>query len=146
MELIVASTIGVLTASGVYLVLRLHAFPVILGLALLSYAVNVFLFSTGRIATDAPPILNKYGDGIYSDPLPQALVLTAIVISFGMTAVLVMISIGSYLEADNDEMALIDEEAAPDAEFEAEAEAEEEAARLSAADASDEEALKGLGV
>lgn len=150
MEMIVASTIGVLTAGGVYLVLRMRAFPVILGLALLSYAVNVFLFSTGRLATDAPPILNKYGDATYSDPLPQALVLTAIVISFGMTAVLVMISIGSYLEADNDEMALIDEEAPPDAEFEAEAQAEEEAARarasLSEADAADEEALKGLGV
>ncbi|MBO9474682.1 Na+/H+ antiporter subunit C [Shimia sp. R10_1] len=150
MEMIVASTIGVLTAGGVYLVLRMRAFPVIVGLALLSYAVNVFLFSTGRLATDAPPILNKYGDATYSDPLPQALVLTAIVISFGMTAVLVMISIGSYLEADNDEMALIDEEAPPDAEFEAEAQAEEEAARarasLSEADAADEEALKGLGV
>lgn len=149
MEMIVASTIGVLTAAGIYLILRLRAFPVILGLALLSYAVNVFLFSTGRLATDAPPILNKYGDAVYTDPLPQALVLTAIVISFGMTAVLVMIAIGSYLEADNDEMALIDEEAAPDAEFEAEAEAEEAAARAtqtSADDAADDEALKGLGV
>ncbi|MGR3714009.1 MAG: Na+/H+ antiporter subunit C [Shimia sp.] len=102
MELLVASAVGVLTAGGVYLILRLRAFPVILGVSLLSYAVNVFLFSTGRLAVDAPPILQKYGDVAYSDPLPQALVLTAIVISFGMTAVLVMIALGAYLEADHD--------------------------------------------
>jgi multicomponent K+:H+ antiporter subunit C len=93
-----------MTAGGVYLMLRLRTFPVILGLALLSYAVNVFLFSSGRLSIDMSPILSKYGDASYSDPLPQALVLTAIVISFGMTAVLVMISLGAYLEADNDEI------------------------------------------
>ena len=93
MELLVASSVGVLTAGGVYLILRLRAFPVILGLALLSYAVNIFLFSTGRLLVNAPPVLSKYGDAVYTDPLPQALVLTAIVISFGMTAVLVMIAV-----------------------------------------------------
>ncbi len=111
MEMIVASAIGVLTAGGIYLILRLRAFPVILGMALLSYAVNVFLFSTGRLAVNLPPVLNKYADVSYSDPLPQALVLTAIVISFGMTAVLVMIALGSYLEADSDEINLIDVDA-----------------------------------
>jgi len=102
MEMIVASSVGVLTAGGVYLVLRQRAFPVILGLAMLSYAVNVFLFSAGRLKVGAPPVLNNYADVPYSDPLPQALVLTAIVISFGMTAVLVMIAIGSYLESAED--------------------------------------------
>ena len=102
MEIVVASSVGVLTAGGVYLVLRLRAFPVILGLALLSYAVNVFLFASGRLAINAPPVLDKYADVSYSDPLPQALVLTAIVISFGMTAVMVMIALGAYLEADHD--------------------------------------------
>lgn len=102
MEIIVASSIGTLTAGGVYLLLRLRTFPVILGLALLSYAVNVFLFASGRLAIDQSPILSKYGDATYTDPLPQALVLTAIVISFGMTAVLVMIGLGAYLEADSD--------------------------------------------
>ncbi|MDR9392698.1 Na+/H+ antiporter subunit C [Roseovarius sp. SYSU LYC5161] len=106
MEIVVASSVGVLTAAGVYLILRLRAFPVILGLALLSYAVNVFLFATGRLAINAPPVLNKYADVSYSDPLPQALVLTAIVISFGMTAVLVMIALGAYLEADDDSINL----------------------------------------
>jgi multicomponent K+:H+ antiporter subunit C len=102
MEILVASAIGTMTAGGVYLILRLRTFPVILGLALLSYAVNVFIFSSGRLAVDLSPILSKYGDASYTDPLPQALVLTAIVISFGMTAVLVMISLGAFLEADSD--------------------------------------------
>ncbi|TFL18897.1 Na+/H+ antiporter subunit C [Jannaschia formosa] len=102
MELIVASTVGVLTAAGVYLMLRLRTFAVILGLAMLSYAVNVFLFASGRLAIDQSPILSRYGDATYTDPLPQALVLTAIVISFGMTAVLVMIGLGAYLEAGSD--------------------------------------------
>ncbi|MFQ1702178.1 Na+/H+ antiporter subunit C [Loktanella agnita] len=102
MELIVASAVGVLTAGGVYLMLRLRTFPVILGLALLSYAVNVFLFASGRLAINMAPILSKYGEASYTDPLPQALVLTAIVISFGMTAVLVMIGLAAFLEAEDD--------------------------------------------
>ncbi len=102
MEFVVASSVGALTAAGVYLILRLRAFASILGLALLSYAVNIFLFSSGRLAIDVPPILSKYGEATYTDPLPQALVLTAIVISFGMTAVLVMVALGAYLESNND--------------------------------------------
>lgn len=102
MEIVVASSVGILTAGGIYLILRQRAFPVILGLAMLSYAVNVFLFSSGRLVSGLPPVLDKYADASYSDPLPQALVLTAIVISFGMTAVLVMIALGSYLESAED--------------------------------------------
>jgi len=112
MEIVVASSVGVLTASGIYLILRLRAFPVILGLAFLSYAVNMFLFSSGRLAINLPPVLSKYTDTLYTDPLPQALVLTAIVISFGMTAVLVMVALGAFLEADDDRIDL-DKEGAP---------------------------------
>jgi len=101
MELLVASAIGVLTAAGLYLVLRLRTFPVILGMSLLTYAVNVFLFASGRLAMGAPPILRD-GATTYTDPLPQALVLTAIVISFGMTAVVVMIALGAFLGSDDD--------------------------------------------
>jgi multicomponent K+:H+ antiporter subunit C len=115
MELLVATAIGALTAGGVYLLLRLRSFPVILGLALLSYAVNVFLFASGRLAIDMSPILSKYGDASYTDPLPQALVLTAIVISFGMTAVLVMICLGAFLEADSDRIDIDETEADKDA-------------------------------
>ena len=104
MEIVVASSVGALTAAGIYLILRLRAFASILGLALLTYAVNVFLFASGRLAIDLPPILQPYGEASYTDPLPQALVLTAIVISFGMTAVLVMVALGAYLETDDDRL------------------------------------------
>lgn len=103
MELLVASAIGILTAGGIYLTLRLRTFPVILGISLLTYAVNVFLFASGRLTVSAPPILQRYAEDVsYADPLPQALVLTAIVISFGMTAVVVMISLGAFLGSDDD--------------------------------------------
>ncbi|MGB1234129.1 MAG: Na+/H+ antiporter subunit C [Planktomarina sp.] len=101
MELLVATAIGAMTAGGIYLVLRLRTFPVILGMSLLTYAVNVFLFASGRLTVGAPPILIK-GVEVYTDPLPQALVLTAIVISFGMTAVVVMIALGAFLGSDDD--------------------------------------------
>ncbi len=102
MEFLVASAVGLLTAAGIYLILRRRTFPVILGTSLLSYAVNVFLFATGGLKTNAPPILNKYAEVAYTDPLPQALVLTAIVISFGMTAVVVMVALAAYLSAKDD--------------------------------------------
>ncbi|WP_374633175.1 Na+/H+ antiporter subunit C [Paracoccus sp. (in: a-proteobacteria)] len=101
MELLVSSAIGVLTAAGVYLILRLRTFAVVLGMTMLSYAINVFLFATGRLIVDAPPILQE-GVEIYTDPVPQALVLTAIVISFGMTAVVVMMALGAFLEGGDD--------------------------------------------
>ena len=104
MEILFASAVGTLTAAGIYLILRKRTFPVILGLSLLSYAVNVFLFATGRLMVNAPPVLNKYAEVAYTDPLPQALVLTAIVISFGMTAVVVMIALGAYLSAKDDQI------------------------------------------
>ena len=100
MEILVASAIGILTAGGLYLVMRLRTFPVIMGISLLTYAVNVFLFTSGRLTVGAPPILTDATT--YADPLPQALVLTAIVISFGMTAVVVMIALGAYLGGDDD--------------------------------------------
>lgn len=101
MELLIASAVGLLTAAGLYLILRRHTFPVILGLSLLSYAVNIFIFAAGRVAPGIPPIINQTALG-YIDPLPQALVLTAIVISFGMTAVIVIMSLGAYLQSGDD--------------------------------------------
>ncbi|QYK41788.1 MAG: Na+/H+ antiporter subunit C [Paracoccaceae bacterium] len=101
MEALIASAIGIMTASGVYLILRKRTFPVIVGLAMLTYAVNVFLFITGRLAINLPPVIDYAAPG-YTDPLPQALVLTAIVISFGMTAVIVMMALGAFLEKGDD--------------------------------------------
>lgn len=101
MELLVALVIGVMTATGVYLVLRARTFPVVLGLTLLSYAINVFLFAMGRLTIGKPAILIE-GITHYADPLPQALVLTAIVISFAMTAFLIVLSLKTRYELGND--------------------------------------------
>lgn len=102
MELLVAIAIGAMTAAGVYLLLRLRSFAVVLGTLMLSYAINAFLFASGRLAVNQPPILNKATDVPYTDPLPQALVLTAIVIGFGMTAVTVMMALGAFIEGGDD--------------------------------------------
>ncbi|MBL8563711.1 MAG: Na+/H+ antiporter subunit C [Gemmobacter sp.] len=110
MELLVASSVGLMTAVGVYLILRLRSFPVIVGLTMISYACNVFIFASGRVVAGLPPILSKDA-AAYTDPMPQALVLTAIVISFGMTAVLVMMALGAFFEAGDDRVDL-DEEGA----------------------------------
>ena len=105
MELLVATAIGAITAAGVYLILRLRTFAVVLGMTMLTYAINAFLFVTGRLVVNMAPILSSH-DNIspadYTDPLPQALVLTAIVISFGMTAVVVMMSLGAFIEGGDD--------------------------------------------
>ncbi|MFC3086044.1 Na+/H+ antiporter subunit C [Tabrizicola soli] len=104
MEALLASAIGTLTAVGIYLMLRLRSFPVILGLTFLSYAVNLFIFAAGRLAVNAAPIIGTPGP--HADPLPQALVLTAIVISFGMTAVMMIMAIGGHLAAGHDRIDL----------------------------------------
>jgi multicomponent K+:H+ antiporter subunit C len=101
MEILVAASIGLLTAAGIYLTLRGQSFPVIIGLTFLSYAVNLFLFAMGRLAVDRAPILSPDAPG-YADPLPQALVLTAIVISFGMTALIVVLALRGFLETGSD--------------------------------------------
>lgn len=98
MELTLALGIGVLTGSGVWLLLRPRGFQVIVGLTLLSYGVNLFIFGMGRLANDKEPILV---DGVppdlanYTDPMPQALVLTAIVIGFAMTALFLVVMLAS---------------------------------------------------
>lgn len=107
MEALLASAIGLLAAVGMYLMLRLRTFPVILGLTFLSYSVNLFLFASGRLALNSAPIIGQ--SETYADPLPQALVLTAIVISFGMTAVIMIMAIGGHLLAGHDRIDLGDE-------------------------------------
>jgi multicomponent K+:H+ antiporter subunit C len=107
MEALVASAIGLMTAVGIYLMLRMRTFPVIVGLSMLSYAVNVFIFASGRMVPGLAPIIDKGAAG-YADPLPQALVLTAIVISFGMTAVLVIMALGAYLHGGDDRVDMTD--------------------------------------
>lgn len=101
METLISLIIGVLTTCGVYLLLRSRTFPVVLGLTLLSYAANLFLLAMGRLVIGAPPIIADGMSG-YTDPLPQALVLTAIVISFAMTAFVIVLALKTYKELGND--------------------------------------------
>ncbi len=103
MEWLISLAIGVLTATGVYLTLRAHTFPVVLGLTLLAYAVNIFLFAMGRLTIGLPAVIDKTAESMqYSDPLPQALVLTAIVIAFGMTAFLIVLALKARGELGSD--------------------------------------------
>ena len=98
MEVILAIAIGVLGGSGVWLILRPRTFQVIMGLSLLSYAVNLFIFAMGSLLLDKEPIVTP---GLaptlenYTDPLPQALLLTAIVIGFATTALFLVLLLAS---------------------------------------------------
>ncbi len=84
MEFVIISVIGILFGCGTYLILQQHLLRVVVGLSLYSHAANLALMVSGGLKRDNPPLLTT--EAPYVDPLPQALVLTAIVISFGMTA------------------------------------------------------------
>ena len=105
MEVLLALAIGVLTSCGVWLVLRPRTFQVLMGFALLAYAVNLFIFSMGSLSIGDEPIIRA---GVpadllhYTDPLPQALVLTAIVISFATTALFLVVLLASRGLTDSD--------------------------------------------
>jgi multicomponent Na+:H+ antiporter MnhC subunit len=97
MEIVYALAIGILTGAGVWLLLRPRTFQVLLGLTLLSYATNLFIFGMGRLALHRAPILDPAGavdPSLYADPVPQALVLTAIVIGFATTALFLVVLLG----------------------------------------------------
>lgn len=102
MEFLLASGIGLVTATGIYLLLRGRTFPVVVGLSLIGYAVNVFIFVMGRLWFDANPILGS-GDQV-ADPLPQALVLTAIVIGFATTGFVIELALRSRHESGSDQV------------------------------------------
>jgi multicomponent K+:H+ antiporter subunit C len=104
MHLMLALGLGVLTGAGVYLLLKARTFDVILGLTLLSYAVNLFIFLTGRVRIGLAPIVDSRAATLanYADPLPQALVLTAIVIGFAMTAVMLVIALRTQAQTGSD--------------------------------------------
>jgi multicomponent K+:H+ antiporter subunit C len=103
MEIILSLAIGLMTTCGVWLILRPRSFQVIMGLTLLSYAVNLFIFGVGGVKSNMPPILE---DGVVSttlsDPVPQALVLTAIVIGFATTALFLVVLLAARGLTGND--------------------------------------------
>ena len=94
MEILYALVIGILAGSGVWLLLRPRTFQVLMGLSLLSYATNIFIFGMGRLALHKAPVIdagNSVDPASYADPVPQALVLTAIVIGFATTALFLVV-------------------------------------------------------
>ncbi|MFC3338554.1 Na+/H+ antiporter subunit C [Paracandidimonas soli] len=105
MELILSLAIGTLAGSGIWLILRPRTFQIIMGLSLLSYAVNLFIFSMGRIKLGGAPVIDTTvgsDPALYTDPLPQALVLTAIVIGFATTALFLVVLLASRGLTDTD--------------------------------------------
>lgn len=106
MEWIVATAVAAMTTAGIYLVLSLRTFTVVIGLTLLTYATNLFLFTTGRLAVNQPDIISNI-EAPHTDPIPQALVLTAIVISFAMTAIILVMAVRGCFESEGDHVDLL---------------------------------------
>lgn len=105
MEIILALSIGALAGSGVWLLLRSRTYQVLIGLSILSYAVNIFIFAMGRLSSGTPPVLKSGAPADlvhYTDPVPQALVLTAIVITFAMTGLILVVLLAARGLAGND--------------------------------------------
>ena len=90
MTVSLALTIGALVAAGVFLMLRRNLLKLVIGLAVLSHAANLILVGSGGFLGQRPPVITE-GSLPYVDPLPQALVLTAIVIGFGVSAFLLVL-------------------------------------------------------
>jgi|SRR6056297_3348518 len=107
---------GVLFAAGVYLVLRRNLLRMIFGLVLLSNAVNLLVFSMGRVARLAPPLVPEGAMapvGAVANPLPQALVLTAIVIGFGLVSFALVLAYRSFVTLGTVETDAFEDEPAP---------------------------------
>jgi multicomponent Na+:H+ antiporter subunit C len=95
MELLLALASGVLYAAGIYLMLRRRLAQLIIGLGLLSNGTNLLIFTAGGLTRGHPPVVPASADALvppYADPVPQALVLTAIVIGFGLLAFLLVLA------------------------------------------------------
>ena len=97
MEIVIALAVGVMFGSGIWLILRPRTFQLITGLLLMSYAVNLFIFAMGRLWVNQAPITPTpaVDPAQLADPLPQGLVLTAIVIGFATTALYLVMIIGA---------------------------------------------------
>jgi multicomponent Na+:H+ antiporter subunit C len=100
-----AIVVGVLYATGVYMMLRRSVVKLLIGIALLSHAANLLVFSAAGVVRGRPPIVDDAGQlGPSADPLPQALVLTAIVISFGVLAFAIALLHRAHQETGTDDV------------------------------------------
>ena len=107
MELILAIVVGVLYASGIYMMLRRSLVKLIIGLILLGNGANLLIFLLGGITKGAPAIISPNENmlaEIYADPIPQALILTAIVISFGLQSFAIILIKRAYKVIKTDDL------------------------------------------
>src|SRR5690625_568637 len=106
MEFIMAIIIGILFTAAVYLILSKSLLRIIFGTTLLSHGAHLLLLTMGGLGGTSPPVI---ADGVtdYADPLPQALILTAIVISFGVTAFILVLGYQTYRIHQTDNMDLM---------------------------------------
>jgi multicomponent Na+:H+ antiporter subunit C len=120
MEPVIAVLVGVLTAAAVYLMLARNLLRFLFGLILISNAANLTIFDAGRLTVGAPPLIAlgaEAPDGVVANALPQALVLTAIVIGFGLFAFALVLAFRAYSDLgtlDSDEMRLAEPKGEPE--------------------------------
>ncbi|MEP9370990.1 Na+/H+ antiporter subunit C [Mesorhizobium sp. KR1-2] len=106
MEMVLSILVGLFFAVGIYLMLSKHVIRILLGIAIFGNAVNLLIFTAGRIERTAPPIIPHGLEtivGPVANPLPQALILTAIVISFSFFAFLLVLAYRAYQEIGTDD-------------------------------------------
>lgn len=103
MEILMSIVVGVLFSVGTYLILTKSLLRLILGLILMSHGAHLLLLTMGGLGETAPPLLGEEA-AVYADPLPQALILTAIVISFGVTAFLLVLAYRTYKAHGTDDL------------------------------------------
>ncbi|MGM9950127.1 MAG: Na(+)/H(+) antiporter subunit C [Lysinibacillus sp.] len=102
MEIVMAFVCGFLFMAAIYLILSRSLLRIIIGTGLLSHGAHLLILTMGGLGGESPPVL---GEGVtdYADPLPQALILTAIVISFGVTAFFLVLAYRTYQELGTDD-------------------------------------------
>lgn len=106
MEILLAITTGILYAAGIYMILRRSLVKLIIGIVILGNGVNLLIFLMGGLSKGEPALISKNGimlEGIYADPVPQALILTAIVISFGLQSFAIVLIKRAYKILNTDD-------------------------------------------
>ncbi|HZH59367.1 MAG TPA: Na(+)/H(+) antiporter subunit C [Metabacillus sp.] len=103
MEVLMSIVVGVLFSAAVYLMLSKSLLRIIIGTGLLSHGAHLLILTMGGLKKGAAPLLGEHAE-VYVDPLPQALILTAIVISFGVTSFFLVLAYRSYQELGTDDM------------------------------------------
>lgn len=103
MEFIICILAGILFGTGVYNILQKKLLRIVIGTGLISHAAHLFILTMGKLKRGQPPIIQE-GITDYTDPLPHALILTSIVISFGVTAVVLVLAYRTANENETDNM------------------------------------------